>query len=132
MLTLALLTACGGPESVRTGQGDGTPAPDQMPVFSTSEAEGGDRIQVDSDARARYYVLQRGGTRQRPTLLTKRIGSSGVSYSLREFDCAGRRVRYLGTGDTRATAEAGRPDANLAPIVDGAIPSFLIGHACDR
>lgn len=43
-----------------------------------------------SDRTARE--LDRGGTALRPTILTKRIGPSGVSYALREY-----RLRASGT-----------------------------------
>ena len=130
LLACALLTACGGAEPARTDDAAASLVAASAPAFSAQESEGGQAATVASDPGARYYVLQRGGTAARPTLLTKRIGRSVVSYSLREFDCAGRRVRYLGTGDTRRAAETGRPDPGLAPIVEGAIPDYLIGYAC--
>ena len=99
---------------------------------SSSPSEEGTPLDVPSDAKAQYFVLEKGGTPERPTILTKRVGSSGTSFSRREIDCVAQSVRYLGTGDTREQMNASTPDASMAPIVPGAIADYVAKEACRR
>jgi len=89
-------------------------------------------VPIPSDPKAKYFVLERGGTKVNPTLTTKRVGSSGTSYSQRMFDCAARTVKYLGTGDTLEAMKKSKPDPKMAPLVDGSIAWYLWRHACGR
>lgn len=87
-------------------------------------------ISVPTDASARYYLLKRSGTSTRPILVTKRVGSSGTSYSRREFDCAAHTFRYLGDGDSIEEMNASTPDAEMSPLVDGSISDYIGRVAC--
>lgn len=102
-------------------------------AVASAAAPAGVGLPVPSDPRARYFILARAGTAARLAVTTQRIGPSGVTYSRRELDCARRRVRYPGTGDTRDAAERGdgvEPD--MAPVVDGSIAYSVWAYACVR
>ena len=101
-------------------------APVAIPQFKQEGAP----LLVPSDLKAQFFVLERGGTIARPTIVTKRVGPSGTTFSRREYDCAARTVRYLGTGESMTEMNAGSPDPNMAPIVDGAIADYVGRAAC--
>ena len=87
-------------------------------------------LAVLSDPKAKYWVLERGGKGDLRTIMTKRTGPSGTSYSIREYDCKNGTVRYLGTGETLEEARVLRPDKKRAPVVPGSIADYVGGAAC--
>jgi hypothetical protein len=89
-------------------------------------------LRVPSDSKATYYILEKGGKGHMRTIVTKRVGPSGTSYSKRLFDCNQGTVKYLGTGDTLAQMNAGKPDAKMTPVADGSIASYVGGAACAK
>jgi hypothetical protein len=119
---ILLLGACGGTneESSAAHVGD-------------VEVEG-EPIPVQSDPRATYQLVSwsemPAGHRE---ALTRRDGSSGTSYARREIDCAGKRFRYLGEGDTRQEAEAKMQDGGkMAALVPGSISSEVSEFVCTK
>lgn len=58
------------------------------------------QLSVPSDPKAQYFVLEKGGKGAERTIVTKRVGPSGISYSKRLYNCKNRTVKYLGTGDS--------------------------------
>lgn len=89
-------------------------------------------VRVPSDPSARYFILERGGTSERPTITTKRINRHGeTSYSIREYDCRAFTVRYLRDGDSWQEMLGSRPDPRMAPIVRESIAYYLGLAACD-
>jgi hypothetical protein len=93
-------------------------------------------IPVPSDARTRYTALEiKPKPRGRVEVLTRREGSSGITFALREIDCDTRTFRYLGEGDTREKAARGeqRNAANnksLGPLTEGSISTHVANFAC--
>ena len=87
-------------------------------------------LPIPSDAKAKYFVLERGGSKGMPTLTTKRVGSSGTSYSQRVFDCSTSQVKYLGTGDSLEEMKNSKPDPNMGPLIKGSISWYQWQHAC--
>jgi hypothetical protein len=79
------------------------------------------QLPIPSDPKATYFVLEKGGTKNNPTLMTKRVGPSGTSYSQRLFDCNAGTVKYLSTGDTTEDMKNSKPDPKMAPLVEGSI-----------
>lgn len=105
----------------------------QKPIASAAASavkSEGTLLAVPSDPKAQYFVFERGGTLTRPTIVTKRVGPSGTSFSRREFDCSARTVRYLGTGDSISEMNAGSPAPAMAPVVAGAIADYVGRAAC--
>lgn len=85
-------------------------------------------IDVPSDPKAKYVVIDEGGTPNLRTLTTRRVGSSGTSFARREFDCRKRTVRYLATGDT---LEAMTPvNEKMSSLVAGSIADVMWHRAC--
>jgi hypothetical protein len=95
----------------------------------------GEPIPVEGDpARASYQLVRwsemPNGHRE---ALTRRDGTSGTSYARREIDCAGRRFRYVGEGDTRQEAEADAQNpGEMAELVPGSISSEVSDFVCAK
>lgn len=87
-------------------------------------------LSVPSDAKAKYFVLEKGNNGAMRTIVTKRVGPSGTSYSKRQYDCKAGKVKYLGTGDSLQEMSKSRPDPNMAPIVQGSIAHHVGMEAC--
>ena len=58
------------------------------------------KLYVPSDPNANYYLLEAIPLKENLSVVTKRIGPSGESYSKREIDCKTTKFRYLGDGNT--------------------------------
>jgi hypothetical protein len=85
---------------------------------------------VPSDSKAQYSVLEKDGVGDDRTIITKRTGSSGTSYSKRLYNCANSSVMYLGTGDSMAEMESSKPDPGMSPIVERSIAYYVGIEAC--
>ena len=83
-----------------------------------------------ADPGGQYFILERGGDDRLRTLTTRRVGSSGETYSKREFDCTLHDARYLGTGSTLEKMKAAKPEANRMTPVAGSIAEALLKEAC--
>lgn len=89
-------------------------------------------LPIPLEPNVRFYVLEKGGTAARPTMVTKRVGSSGTSYSQKEFDCAAGTWRYLGDGDTLAQMRKSAPAPTMGPVQQGSTAWHQWQHACGR
>ena len=87
---------------------------------------------VPTDAKAKYTILETGGKWPNRTIVTKRVGSSGTSYSKRLYNCTNNTVKYLGTGDTLAEMAQSKADPKMAPIVGQSIADYVGRQACKR
>jgi hypothetical protein len=88
------------------------------------------RFAVPSDPDAQYYVLDRGGSGTERTIVTKRVGPSGTSYSKRLYNCTSRAVKYLGGGDTLERMLSSSANAGMTPIVAGSVADYVGRIAC--
>ncbi|TXD43108.1 hypothetical protein TR80_009645 [Xanthomonas campestris] len=89
-------------------------------------------LTVPTDAKAQYAILEVGGKFPNRTIITKRVGSSGTSYSKRLYNCSNNTVKYLGTGDTLSDMARSKPDPNMGPIVAQSIADYVGREACKR
>lgn len=89
-------------------------------------------LKIDTDLKAEYFVVEKAGTPEQPTLLLKRVRSGATSYSKRLFDCEGHAYKYLGSGDSLEAVAASKPDEELAPVQEGTIAEQLWKHACGK
>lgn len=89
-------------------------------------------MSVPTDAKAKYTILETGGRWPDRTIVTKRVGSSGISFSKRLYNCSNNTVKYLGTGETLAEMARSRPDQKMAPIVSQSIADYVGRQACKR
>ncbi|MEE5162210.1 hypothetical protein V2J73_02915 [Pseudomonas alliivorans] len=87
-------------------------------------------INVPSDPGASYSILAREKSGAQRVIMTKRTGSSGVTYSQRAYNCPNNTVMYLGTGSTFAELESSRPDPQMAAISPGSIAYYIGLEAC--
>ncbi len=87
------------------------------------------QIDVPSDAKARYFVLEKTGGNA-AVIVTRREGKSGTSFSKRLYDCKYNEVKYLGTGETLAGMASSAPDPNMSTIVPGSIAYYVGLEAC--
>ncbi len=89
-------------------------------------------LTVPSDSKAKYTILEVGGKFPSRTIVTKRVGSSGTSYSKRLYNCSNHTVKYLGSGDTLSAMASSKPDPKMAEIVSGSIADYVGRQACKR
>ncbi len=89
-------------------------------------------LKIDSDIKAEYFVVEKAGTPEQPTLLVKRVRAGVTSYSKRLFDCAGQLYKDLGSGETVEAVAESRPDDDLVPAEEGTIAYQLWKHACGK
>lgn len=87
-------------------------------------------LRVPSDSKARYTVLEIAGTYHLRTIVTRREGSSGTSYSRRLYDCASDTVTYLGTGDSPEAMRTSRANPRMGPVGEGGIAYYVGIEAC--
>lgn len=119
-----LLAQCSGRET------EMAQAPAEREIVTPPSPVEGKLISVPSDPNATFYLLDKAQDNGKSVVITKREGSSGVSYSSRLYDCLDYTVKYLGTGDTRAAMEQSPPDAAMSPIIPGSIASDIAQIAC--
>jgi hypothetical protein len=87
-------------------------------------------LSVPSDPNAKFFVLEKGGTGSERTIVTKRVGPGGTSYSKRLYNCSNGTVKYLGSGGSLAEMASSKPHANMGPIVTGSIAYYVGIEAC--
>jgi len=87
---------------------------------------------IPSDPGARYYVIGKEGSIDMPILITKRIGSSGTSYSKRIFDCRNKTTKYLGDGDSIAEMNSSSPSPRMGDIFPQSIAWYQWNHVCNN
>lgn len=87
---------------------------------------------VPSDSRATYTFIEKRKAGSKRTIVTKRVGPSGTSFSIREVDCLTQAFRYLGEGDTLAEARRNKKSDEMAPLVHGSISYYIALEACER
>lgn len=87
-------------------------------------------LNVPSDPNATYTILAQDTSGNGRTITTKRVGSSGTSYSRRLYNCADRTVKYLGSGETLEQMKSSQPDPRMGPIVNGSIADYVGAAAC--
>lgn len=89
-------------------------------------------LEIETDLKAEYFVVEKDGTPQQPTLLLKRVRAGSTSYSKRLFDCEARASKYLGSGETLEEVAASKPDEEMTPVAPGTIAEQLWKHACGK
>jgi hypothetical protein len=92
------------------------------------------QISIPSDRTANYTAMQI--TRKANDLVeiaTRRIGTSGTTFALREVNCRTTQARYLGEGDTLEEAMRRKnSDSSLKPLLEGSISWEVSRYACQQ
>ncbi|AUX94229.1 hypothetical protein [Mixta gaviniae] len=99
-------------------------------LFATGASKPPYKLHVPSDPNATYTILDIGSKGNLYTIITKREGKSGTTYSQRAYDCHAGKVMYLGSGETLEEMHSSKPDDHLSPIVDGSIADYVGKEAC--
>ena len=97
-----------------------------IPVVHAEETP----LDIKTDLDAAYFLVEKGGTDNNPTLVVKRTGPGDLYYTKREFDCAAHTVRYLGEGATLEAMEGSKPVKDAYPIGADSIPDQLYRLVC--
>lgn len=103
-----------------------------LAVLSSSASAKETPLVVPTDAKAKYAILEVAGAWPSRTIITRRVGPSGTTYSKRLYNCANNTVKYIGTGDTLEEMARSKPDPKMAPIVPEAIADYVGRRACKR
>lgn len=100
-------------------------------LIAAGAAQAGPRISVPSDSRAAYELVSRSPLPNgRLSVVTKRSGPSGVSYSRREIDCRAMTFRYTGDGDTLAQLDQPYAKGKMGPLTPQSISTYVANAVC--
>ena len=128
------LSACADKKSVESASpSDSAPAlaSSISEVPTATDAPSLLALAVPSDPKAEFYVLEKGGNGDERTIVTKRIGSSGTTYSKRLYNCEDNTVKYIGTGDSLDAMARSTADPSMGPIQQGSIAYYVGLQACE-
>lgn len=87
-------------------------------------------LQIPSDPKASYTVLEKSKTSSNATIVTKREGTSGVTFTKRSYNCSVGEYKLIGQGETLEQMNAFKPDESFSPIVEGSITYYVGQEAC--
>ena len=87
-------------------------------------------IDIATDIKGQYFLVEKAGTAANPTLVVKRSKPGYSYYVKREFDCAAHTVRILGEGESLEEIAAAPSGAEAGPIRAGSISDQLSRLAC--
>jgi len=90
----------------------------------------GKEFRIPSDTKARWGLID---IKQDPSgsmIFTHRVGPSGTTYSIRQYNCVSQRVRYVSTGETIAEMRTSKADAQMSDIQPRSIAYYLGRLAC--
>ena len=88
-------------------------------------------IEIKTDLDAKFYVVEKGGSADYPTLVVKRQRfSGGPFFTKRVFDCKNHSLQVLGAGATLEEMAKAKPDPQSYPVEEGSIGAQLWRHAC--
>lgn len=88
------------------------------------------QIQIPTDSKATYTVLEKGSQGNLRTIVTKREGTYGTTFSQRIYNCDSNEVKYLGSGDSLEEMKNAKADPSMAPIVNQSIAYYVGREAC--
>ncbi len=98
------------------------------------------KLEVPSDPKATYTVIQNKNIGKFSVLQTIRKGSSGVSFSTRLFNCQNATFKYLVTVDGEENmddfleknnaAMENLDDSDMSPVTQGSITFYAFKYSC--
>ena len=97
-------------------------------------------LQVPSDTKARYTVLQTKKMEGYALIQTKRVGPSGVSITLRQFNCKQGTFKYLVDFDgdnldlfqskVNEILKSKLDNSEMGPVTEGSVTYYAYKRAC--
>ena len=89
------------------------------------------RVPTDPNVTYDIQILDTGTGSDAVAVLSKRVGSSGTSFALREVNCLNLTFRYMSEGDTMEQLKANiRDDAKMTQLLEGSISYYIALAAC--
>jgi hypothetical protein len=104
--------------------------PAALIAIPVAQADDAMPLDIKTDLDAAYFLIEKGGTDNNPTVVVKRTGPGDLYYTKREFDCAAHTVRYLGEGATLEAMENAEPATDAHPLKADSIPEQLSRLVC--
>ncbi|HDI5943942.1 TPA: hypothetical protein POA93_002292 [Escherichia coli] len=89
-----------------------------------------EEMRIPSDTKATYTILDKDINGSMATIVTKRVGPSGTTFTKRLYDCSSWTVKYLGDGETFEQMKSSKFDSKMANIVEGSIADYVGRKAC--
>ncbi|MFW0714205.1 hypothetical protein [Aliarcobacter butzleri] len=79
---------------------------------------------INSDS-AKYFIIEKSmkvdNNKNLRTIITKRVGSSGIYYTKRIYDCKKNTFKTLGEGDTLEKMKNSKGSEKMIPLVVGSV-----------
>ncbi|EIV6183939.1 hypothetical protein L9H89_003680 [Klebsiella aerogenes] len=88
-------------------------------------------MKIPSDPKGTYTILEKDMNGSMATIVTKREGPAGTTYSKRLYDCSSWTVKYLGTGESLEQMNSSEADKGMSPIGDETIAYYVGRRACN-
>lgn len=85
-------------------------------------------ITFELDHSAHYSIVNVAGAASSPLVAAQRVGLSGTSYTVYQFDCSNHRVRFMGEGVSLSNLSS--PDNEETPIFKGSLASVIADEVC--
>lgn len=94
----------------------------------------GTPIDVPSDS-AKYFILEKkikvNNNKNHRTIVAKRVGSSGITYTKRLYDCKNNKFKVLQEGDTLEQMKSAKTiESQMSDILSGSIVYHIGVEAC--
>ncbi|MDH2023607.1 hypothetical protein N5J29_12660 [Stenotrophomonas sp. GD03680] len=103
----------------------------EIPQSVKDKSVAGMEFRIPSDPKARWGLIDV-TQRNFPVsyIFTHRVGPSGTTYSMREYDCDSNMVRYLATGQNIDEMRTSKQDDRMSEIHPRSIAYYLGKLAC--
>lgn len=96
--------------------------------FSSIAAE---QMKIPTDPKANYTIIEKDKNGSMATIVTKREGPAGITYSKRLYDCSAWKVKYLGSGETLEQMRSSQEDPGMSRIGEETIADYVGRRACN-
>ena len=90
-------------------------------------------LEIESSTGSSYFVVEQGGTEERPEMVLKRVRRSGAtSYFRNLYDCETRSARQLNDAESLEALGEEQQEGEMAPVEEGTVSWQLWKHACGK
>jgi hypothetical protein len=89
-------------------------------------------LDIKTDLKGKFYLVEKAGSTDNPTLVIKSVVGDYNDYSKREFDCTAHTVRYLSTGKNLQQMVLIQPESEMSAITPDSINDQLLRLACSE
>lgn len=89
-------------------------------------------LDIKTDLKGKFYLVEKAGSTDNPTLVIKSVSGDYSDYSKREFDCTAHTARYLSTGMSLQQMVPIQPESEMSPITPDSINDQLLRLTCSE